>query len=940
MKLVIVGNGMAADAFLNSWTERSKLSDESWDVTVFGEERFHAYNRVQLVDVLTRRKTVENILLKTTDWYEKNGIFLRQGIRIARIDSQKKIVIDDSGAESKYDKVLLAVGAQAFIPPVPGAGLGGVFVLRTLEDVRRVSEKIRGAQRAIVLGGGLLGLEAAKGLFDAGVRVMVLHLKDQVMDQQLDRIGGALLKKEIERLGIEIRLNSTISEIQGSDSITGVCLNSGESIATDLLLICAGITPNTQLAVSSGINVGRGILVDDHLETNSPGVFAIGDAIEHRGLCYGLVAPLIEQARVAAHNILRKPEENPLTYAGTKCATTLKVSGIAVASAGSIQGGNDFEEYVELDTRRGVYRKLILQGDRLLGAILVGDVQGSSKILGLIESGEPLTDPDSVLIGNKENSASLPVADDREIICTCHSVTRGTILSAIKTRELKTREEVARHTKASTGCGSCAQAVTDLMLQKEKSPKTAMTVPSIVPTTPEPAGARTLLTEYPPNYPKALEIERIKKEGLGLDFKEIFEKGVQALTEDDFYRLKTYGICSQKHPGFFMLRIRVPGGRLTSGQAKVIADLAARYGGGWAHITTRQNVELHWVRLKDVRAIWNALESVGLSTRSSCGHTMRNVIACPHSLSPDSLLDVAPLAHAISDYFVHRSDIINPGLPNRLNIVFSACPECDADVYINDIGFRAIPGFSESGNGKSFGFELWAGGSLGAHPVLGFRLKEFLPVKDVLAACQAIFEIYAKYGNRNKAKSRLKWLVEQWGEDKFSAVFERVFQEKRSLPENPDFSGFVRPPKNTFSDFAWLQQTPQNVCLPQRQAGKNRIPVAVPLGDLRAKQLSAIAMLAQKFGEDSLQLTKEQNIEFQNVSTRQAPKIIKSMRRMGLSFVSEKGIPAVVACPGTEFCVLAVTDSQGAAHSLLNNFRAESVENEEILKGVTIAVSG
>ena len=941
MKLVIIGNGMATDAFLESWVELPSSVKTQWEITVFGDETLSgAYNRIFLVDLLTGRKTTEKILLKTSDWYSLNGIIMKTGVRISRIDSMAKVVWDENENATAYDVAVIAVGARPFMPSVPGISLEGVHALRTLEDVRMVSERARKSRRAVVVGGGLLGLESARGLSDMGVAVTVLHLRSWVMDQQLDQMGGHLLKKEIERMGIEIRVNTVLSEIHGTGgSVSAVEISTREHLPSDLVLVSAGILPDTRLAISSGIDVNRGILVKDDLGTSVSDVYALGDVVEHRGHCYGLVIPLREQAKILAHN-LAHGSESPLYYAGTECSTALKVSGVSVISAGKIHGGSGTEELVALDSHRGSYRKLIFRGDRLEGAIFVGDPAGSPRVLNLISSGGSALAIREDFFGKSVSSASIE-GDDKETVCVCHNVTRGTILSAIRANGLKSRDEVAKHTKASTGCGSCAQAVTDLISRSEVGQKSVKTTQPVVSSI-DPCLPKALLSEYPPIYPKMLEIERIKKEGLGLDFEEIFRKDIAALSEDDFYRLKTYGICSQKHPGFFMVRVRIPGGRLSYDQGVALARLSKKYARSQIHISTRQNLELHWVRLQDMKHIWKDLDSVGLSTRSSCGHTMRNVMACPHGpVSPDALMDVGPIALAISDYFVQRSDLINQGLPNRLNILFSSCPLCDPDVWINDIGFRVVPSPEDQDHGEPFGFELWAGGSLGAHPVLGFRLKKFISLRDALPACQAIFEIYTKYGNRNKAKSRLKWLVEQWGKEKFSTVFEQVFQGKRSLPENKEFSFEAEDLSHRTFPFPLYLSRVIEGCIPQKQKGKVLIPLDVPLGELSSHQLRALSEITRQYGDGiTIQLTKEQNLEIQGIPEKYGMSVIHEIRGLGLAPLSEGKNLNVVACPGTEFCVLAVTDAQGAARSLLHDFKSSNPKIKELLDQVTIAVSG
>jgi sulfite reductase beta subunit-like hemoprotein/bacterioferritin-associated ferredoxin len=558
---------------------------------------------------------------------------------------------------------------------------------------------------------------------------------------------------------------------------------------------------------------------------------------------------------------------------------------------------------------------------------------------------------------------------DTDLICNCQTVTKGTIVQAIRDKGLKTRDEVANFTKASTGCGSCAQSVEDL-LQDIRAPK-ASTRPSFPvhsPSIPDPSLTDKPVLGYPAAYPRSLEVERIKQEGLGLDFEKIRRRGVMALTEDDYYRLKTYGVCSQKHPGYFMLRIRIPGGRVTARQLIYLSELADIHGRGWGHLTTRQDLELHWVRVEEVPEILEKLKVIGLSTRSACGHTLRNVMACPHSaICKSSPVDVQPWARAVSDYFLKRSDLINPTMPNRLNIYFAGCEECAPHAQINDIGFIAVK--RQGTNSQSerqalpaqarwhgppqthdIGFEVWAGGSLGAHPILGFRLKEFISLQDALPACQAIFQVYTKHGIRTKAKSRLKWLVDQWGQEKFAALFEKIFQAQRTLPENKELSPpFSEQRDNEPSPLSKLQTaltlplTPSEFppgCHPQRQSGYLWMTVGIPLGEVRAAQLRVLAKLSRSYGNGEIYFTPGQNVELHWIRAHAAHRIARVLERNGLTLKGKKPGPQVVACPGTEFCVLAVTNAQGAARDILKQLTPKDPAKADLLRNISIHISG
>ncbi|MEW6325049.1 MAG: FAD-dependent oxidoreductase [Nitrospirota bacterium] len=978
-RLVVIGNGMAGVAAVEELLALQAGPDApAISITIFGEEPHVNYNRILLSDVLAGRRPVESIYLNSPAWYEEHRIDLRRGVRVTAIDPARQCVTDSTGAVTSYDRLLIAVGAAPFIPPIAGVEKPGVFVFRAIEDTEKIIARARKSRRAVVIGGGLLGLEAARGLINYGVSVTVVHLVDRLMEQQLDPVGGAMLKREIDRLGIEVRLNSSAVEICGEGAVEAVRLASGERLPADMVLICTGVRPDLALAIQAGLKTNRGIVVNDQMQASAAGIYAVGDVIEHRDRCYGLVAPLRDQARVAARMLARdlyglnRSAPEP-AYEGTRCATTLKVAGVNLTSAGEFisapGGGDGCEELVMVDTQASIYKKLVFRSHRLVGMILLGDTREGPRLFQLIQSGEELSAKQKEqLLGRAAGDGAVagsasPIASmaDTDLICNCHGVTKGTILRAIQENGLKSRDEVAQRTNASTGCGSCAQLVDDLLAERKPKPLTGIDLKSVsvskagLPTSaPDPVHGKAVqgeplpagkpLTGYPLAYPRALEVERIKREGLGLDFDKIREQGVLALTEDDFYRLKTYGVCSQKHPGYFMLRIRIPGGRVTARQLTVLAELADTHGRGWGHLTTRQNLELHWVRLEEVPAIWERLETIGLSTRSACGHTLRNVMACPHAAtSPHALIDAQPWAKAVTDYFVTRSDLINPAMPNRLNIYFAGCADCAAHAQINDIGFAAVR------REGMIGFELWAGGSLGAHPILGFKLKEFLAPEEVLPACQAMFEIHTKYGNRNKAKSRLKFLIEQWGREKFASVFDRFFESKRSLPENrafrlPTVVDGEQPPVPAKRLCAAVMRSftgalPEG-CFPQRQPGYARVAIHVPLGEVRAAQLAALAQVARRYGNGEIHFTKDQDVELHWVEARWTRRAARMLERAGLSLKGQRSELRVVACPGTEFCVLAVTNAQGAAKELLKTLQPRDPAIAQLLRGVSIAISG
>ena len=528
---------------------------------------------------------------------------------------------------------------------------------------------------------------------------------------------------------------------------------------------------------------------------------------------------------------------------------------------------------------------------------------------------------------------------DGELVCNCNSVTKGTIVQAIQQKGFTRREEVALFTRASTGCGSCAQLVEDLLTAHMPKQTDA---PDAV--------ARNRATLEPRAYPKNLEVARIKKEGLELDFSRFRELGVQALSDDDYYRLKTYGVCSQKHREYFMMRIRIPGGRVTADQLDCLAELAKYYGRSWGHLTTRQDMELHWVRIEKVQEIWEHLEAVGLTSRSACGHTLRNVMACPHSaISPTSATDVRPWAKAISDYFVSRSAWINPAMPNRLNIYFAGCVACAAHAPVNDIGWVAVNDPAGGNEKPTLGFQLWVGGSLGSYPVLGFQLKSFLRPEEVLPACQAIFQLHMQYGGRQKGKTRLKFLVEELGRERFKKLFEETFAIQKALPENRLFPLQIPPAQryrvNTPVSLAERLAAFRQKKLPpgwqaQRQSGYASCVLEIPLGEIRWKQLAALGQIVRQHRGVEVSFNMDQNVELHWVRKGQIPPI---QRTLGMAELTIKGFqagPRVVSCPGTQFCVLAVTNSQGAARDLQTQIVPKDERQEKLFRSLTIHISG
>ncbi len=369
-RLVVVGNGMAG---MRTVEELLKLAPDRYDITVFGAEPYGNYNRILLSPLLSGEKSIDDIMLNTREWYAANGITLRAGDRVTEIDRRKRLVKSQSGLEVHYDRLLIATGSMPFIIPVPGHKLPGVIAFRDINDVEAMLEASRNHRKAVVIGGGLLGLEAANGLMRQGMDVTVVHVMDSLMERQLDKPASLLLKNALEKRGLRFLLEANTAEIVGPDRVRAVRFKDESIVEADLVVMAVGIRPNFELAKSAGLHCERALVVDDTLQSLSdPRVYAVGECVQHRKATYGLVAPLWDQARVCAIHLAGLGHTR---YPGSVTSTKLKVTGIDLFSAGDFIGDQDSEDLVFRDPRRGVYKRLVLKGGRIKGAVLYGDVK-------------------------------------------------------------------------------------------------------------------------------------------------------------------------------------------------------------------------------------------------------------------------------------------------------------------------------------------------------------------------------------------------------------------------------------------------------------------------------------------------------------------------------------------------------------------------------------
>jgi nitrite reductase (NADH) large subunit len=466
-KLAIIGNGMAAGRLLDELARRDGFA--RLDVTVFGEEVHGCYNRILLNRVLLGG-SVQDITLKPSAWYAERGVGLRAGAAVTRLSPAARRLWTADGAEHYFDVAVFATGSVPRVPPVDGLRLpdgrwkDGVCVYRTAADCHRMRAFARKGGRAVVVGGGLLGLEAAKGLADLGQSVTLLHLFDSLMERQVDRTGGVLLRRAVEALGISVRTSAQTKGVLGAKRAEAVVLGGGERLPADLVVFASGVQPRVDLAKDSDVPTNAGILVDDRLQTGLPDVHAVGECAEHDGRVYGTVQPVYEQCAVLA-DVLTGADPDA-RYRGSKVYTRLKVVGVEVASMGDVEPREADDEVVQvIEERRGVYRKLVVRDGRLAGAVLVGDTAAAAGLVRRFERGDPLPANRLDLFASPDRAAE-PAGG---IVCQCHQVSERTLLDAARDG-CRTLQDLEARTGAGTGCGSCRGQLAALLLKGGKAP--------------------------------------------------------------------------------------------------------------------------------------------------------------------------------------------------------------------------------------------------------------------------------------------------------------------------------------------------------------------------------------------------------------------------------------------------------------------------------------
>ena len=741
-KLVVVGNGMAG---IRTVEELLKLATGLYDITVFGAEPHPNYNRILLSPVLAGEQTFDDIVLNTREWYAENSITLHTGKKVVKIDRRARFVEADDGTRVPYDRLLLATGSDPFILPVPGKDLEGVITYRDIHDTERMIAAAATMKRAVVIGGGLLGLEAANGLKLRGMDVTVVHLMPWLMERQLDRTAAGLLQKTLEDKGLEFRLEAKTEALLSDAAGARVCtvkLNGGEELPADLVVMAVGIRPSTGLAATAGLHIDRGVVVNDTMQTYDPRIYAVGECVAHRGVAYGLVAPLFEQARVCANHLA---QFGIARYSGSQVSTKLKVTGVDLFSAGNFTGGTGCEDIVLSDPGAGVYKRLVLKDDKLIGAVLYGDTVDGTWLFKLIREGTNVAPMrDRLMFGESnlgdtghqgQNKAAV-MADSAEV-CGCNGVCKGTITKAIKEKGLFTLDEVRKHTKASSSCGSCTGLVEQILMF------TAGGDYSAAPTKKSMCGCTdhthqevrdTIRAQHLLSIPAVYQFMAWRspngcascRPAINYYLLSTFPHEAKDDPQSRFINERSH--ANIQKDGTYSVVPRMWGGMTNASELRRIADVADKYAIPAMKVTGGQRIDLLGIKKEDLPAVWKELD---MPSGHAYAKALRTVKTCVGSDwcrfgTQNSTLMGQQLERALW----------RMQAPHKVKLAVSGCPRNCAESGIKDVGVIGVDS----------GWEIYVAGNGGIKTEVAEFFCKVKTHEEVLEYSGAFLQLYREEG--------------------------------------------------------------------------------------------------------------------------------------------------------------------------------------------------
>ena len=749
-KLVMVGNGMAG---VRTLEELLKIAPDLYEITVFGAEPHPNYNRILLSPVLAGEQTLEEIVLNPFSWYAENHITLHAGKTVTEVDRVKRIVRatadDGSVIEAAYDRLLMCTGSNPFILPVPGKDLEGVIAYRDIADTKAMIDAASKFKHAVVIGGGLLGLEAANGLMLRGMTVTVVHVMPTLMERQLDSVAGDLLRKSLEARGLHFLMSAQTQELVGSEDagrsgrVKSIKFKDGSEVAADLVVMAVGIRPNTALASRMRLHVDKGIVVTDTLQTVTDArIYSVGECAAHRGIAYGLVAPLFEQGKVAANHLAMFGIGR---YEGSLTSTKLKVTGIDLFSAGNFLGGENTEDIVMSDPAGGIYKKLVIQGDKLVGACLYGDTVDGSWYFKLLRDGRSVADIRDKLmfgesnigdVGHQGQSKASAMADTDEV-CGCNGVTKGAICKTIKEKGLFTLEEVRKHTKASASCGSCTGLVEQILMF------TAGGDYSATPKTKAMCGC----TEHGHQAVRDAIVQN-KLLTIGGVFKAMDWRTPNGCASCrpavNYYLLSSWPKEAQDDPqsryinershaniqkdGTYSVIPRMWAGETTAAELRRIADVVDKYKIPTVKVTGGQRIDLLGVKKEDLVNVW---KDIGMPSGHAYAKALRTVKTCVGSEwcrmgTQDSTQMGKDLEKAMWRMYA----------PHKVKFAVSGCPRNCAEAGIKDVGIIGVDS----------GWEMYVGGNGGIKTEVAHFFTKLKTAEEVLEYTGAFMQLYRQEG--------------------------------------------------------------------------------------------------------------------------------------------------------------------------------------------------
>ncbi|MET0362118.1 MAG: nitrite reductase large subunit NirB [Sphingobium sp.] len=733
--LVVVGNGMAGCRAVEELLARDA---GRYRVTIFGAEPHVNYNRIMLSPVLAGEKSFEDIIINDGAWYADNGIDLIASDPVVAIDRTAKSVTSRSGRTVAYDKLLIATGSDPFIIPVPGKDLPGVISFRDMKDVDAMLTAAAAGGDAIVIGGGLLGLEAAHGLTLRGMKVTVLHIMPTLMERQLDEAAGWLLKTALEGRGQTILTGADTAEIYGDGKVEGIRLKDGRDIPASLVVMAVGIRPAVALAREAGLDIGRGIKVDDHMVTSDPDVLAVGECVEHDGNVYGLVAPLWDMCRSLADGLT----DRHTGYKGSVTSTKLKVAGLDVFSAGDFSGGEGCEDIVLRDAARGVYKRLVVKEDRVIGAVLYGDTADGGWYFDLLKKGEDIADIRDLLIfgqgfasggGALDPRAAVAALSDDAEICGCNGVSKGQVVASINAGACSL-DAVRATCKASASCGSCTGLVETLLALKlgddvQSGPRTMCKCTSFG----HDDVRREIVAQEMRAIPEVMQkLHWTTPHGCSSCRPALNYYLLCALPGDYVDDQQSRFVNERMHAniqkdGTYSVVPRMWGGLTNPRELRAIADVVEKFNAPMVKVTGGQRLDIFGIKKEDLPAVWADLNAAGMVSGHAYGKSLRTVKTCVGS-------EWCRFGTQDSTGLGVKIERMTWGswMPHKFKIAVSGCPRNCAEATIKDFGVVCVDS----------GYELHVGGNGGIHVRVTDLLCKVATEQQAMDHIAAFIQLY------------------------------------------------------------------------------------------------------------------------------------------------------------------------------------------------------